>query len=373
MIDVAVVGGGPAGLAVAIEAAQRGLSVVVVERRREPLDKACGEGIMPPGVRALERLGIRARLSPESCAPFHGVRYVDEDGLSAEGRMERSGLAVRRVALVQAMSDRAREVGAEIRHGCKVEMYRRYPGEMRIATDQEELRARMLVAADGLASPLRRAAGLDSPRAGLRRFGVRRHFGCAPWTSLVEIHLAPGAEAYVTPTSDRSVGVAFLWTEPSVLTLPPAGETPPGLSTRWERLAEKFPQLMDRLDGAKPLSAIRGAGPFEQAARARTADRFALVGDAAGYVDAITGEGISLSLLCARALVGNLPSALAKGAHRRSLVPYEREFRGLFRRYELATRGLLAVLRRPRLRRSLLHLLRRAPYLFDAMVDRACG
>jgi 2-polyprenyl-6-methoxyphenol hydroxylase-like FAD-dependent oxidoreductase len=373
MIDVAVVGGGPAGLAVAIEAAQKGLSVVVLERRREPLDKACGEGIMPPGVRALERLGVRARLSPTDCAPFHGVRYVDEDGLSAEGRLAGSGLAVRRVALTQAMSDRAREVGADIRYGCKVESHRRYPGEMRITTDQGELRARMLVAADGLSSPLRRAAGLEGPSSGSRRFGVRRHFQCAPWTSLVEVHLAPGAEAYVTPTSDNSVGVAFLWTEPSVLALPRAHESPASWPTRWERLTELFPELMDRLAGAKPSSAVRGAGPFEQTARARVADRLALVGDAAGYIDAITGEGISLSLLCARSLVQNLPGALAKGAHRRALLPYERDFRDLFRRYEVATRCLLAVIKRPRLRRSLLHLLRKAPFLFDAMVARACG
>jgi flavin-dependent dehydrogenase len=373
MIEVAVVGGGPAGLAVAIEAAQRGLSVTVLERRREPPDKACGEGIMPPGVRALERLGVRARLGRDECSPFHGVRYVDHDGLSAEGRLAGSGLAVRRVALVRAMSDRAREVGAEVHHGCKVESYRRYPGEMRIATDQGELRARMLVAADGLASPLRRAAGLDAPISRSRRFGLRRHFQCAPWSSLVEVHLVPGAEAYVTPTSDHSVGVAFLWTAPSVRSLSAEREAPPGSPARWEQLAEMFPHLMDRLDGAPPLTAVRGAGPFEQGARARIADRFALVGDAAGYVDAITGEGISLSLLCAHALVGNLPVALAKGAHRQALLSYERDFRTLFRRYEIATRALLGVVARPRLRRSMLHLLRRAPFLFDAIVAKACG
>ena len=99
-------------------------------------------------------------------------------------------------------------------------------------------------------------------------------------------------------------------------------------------------------------------------------DRFALVGDAAGYVDAITGEGISLSILSALSLAGTIPDALTKGAHRAALRPYEAEYRRLFRRYELMTRGLLAIIDRPRLRRSSLLLLRRAPALFDFLLAR---
>jgi flavin-dependent dehydrogenase len=127
---------------------------------------------------------------------------------------------------------------------------------------------------------------------------------------------------------------------------------------------------MTRLDGAIPDSKLRGAGPFERASRARTSDRFALVGDAAGYVDAITGEGISLSLLCAASLGRALPDALARGADRRALVPYEKEFARLFREYAFVARAVLAIARRPRLRRRFLVLLQRFPALFDALLAR---
>jgi 2-polyprenyl-6-methoxyphenol hydroxylase-like FAD-dependent oxidoreductase len=359
-LDVAVVGAGPAGLAVAIEAARRGLSVAVFERAGASPDKACGEGIMPAGVRALERLGVRARLPAGECRAFRGIRYVDTDGTSAEGTFSGAALAVRRTALVGAMAERAREVGADLRYGCELAAYRRSRDEVRLESDRGRETARMLVAADGLGSRLRQGEGLEVPLRGARRFGLRRHFARAPWSSCVEIHLGDGAEAYVTPVSEACVGLAFLWRE---LPSPPAHGSP------WDRLARKFPRLMELLQEASPISSIRGAGPLERVSRARTRDRFALVGDAAGYVDAITGDGISLSLRSAEVLARVLPDALVRGADRRALAPYEREFARLFRSYALLTRFVLAVARRPRMRKRALRVLRRFPRLFDGVLS----
>jgi 2-polyprenyl-6-methoxyphenol hydroxylase-like FAD-dependent oxidoreductase len=224
----------------------------------------------------------------------------------------------------------------------------------------------MLVAADGLASRLRKEEGLEVVCAGAPRFGLRRHFARAPWSTSVEIHLGDGAEAYVTPVSEACVGVAFLWEGRRAER---ASVQADGPSSPWNRLERKFPRLMDRLAGAPPSSRIRGAGPFERASRARTRDRFALVGDAAGYVDAITGEGISLSLLSAAALGRILPDALVRGAERAALLPYERESARLFRKYELLTRAVLALARRPRARRRALLVLRRFPRAFDALLS----
>jgi 2-polyprenyl-6-methoxyphenol hydroxylase-like FAD-dependent oxidoreductase len=361
LYDVAVVGGGPAGLGVAIECARRGLSVVVAEQHPQLPDKACGEGIMPSGVRVLESLGVRARLSPNDSAPLAGVSYVDSKGRFARGRLPSLGLAVRRTALVEAMCAVARAEGAEIRLGCRVLSYRRAPNEVCLATSQGWLAARVLVAADGLTSHLRHAEGLDVPCRGERRFGLRRHFACPPWSSSIEIHLADDAEAYVTPVSDRCVGVAFLWSEPWHAD---RFEATTGRA-RWTRLATKFPALAERLGEALAVSEIRGAGPLRQRSRARVADRFALVGDAAGYVDAITGEGIALALSSASALARALPDALVRGATRASLAGYEREASHLFRRYALFTRSVLGMVERPALRRSALSVFRRAPGLFD--------
>jgi 2-polyprenyl-6-methoxyphenol hydroxylase-like FAD-dependent oxidoreductase len=360
MLDVAVVGAGPAGLAVGIEAARRGLSVAVFERAGPSLDKACGEGIMPAGVMALERLGVRALLPEAECREFRGVCYVDADGVSAEGRLPGVALAVRRTALVGAMAHRAKELGVDLRYRCELAAHRRTADAVQLESDRGRETARMLVAADGLGSRLRREEGLEVPCRGARRFGLRRHFARTPWSSNVEVHLGDGAEAYVTPVSEACVGVAFLWRE---------ALDPPTPEPLWVRLERKFPRLVELLQHASPSSAIRGAGPLERASRARTRDRFALVGDAAGYVDAITGDGISLSLRSAEALARVLPDALVRGADRRALAPYEREFARLFRSYALVTRLVLALARRTRARRRALVLLRRYPRLFDALLS----
>jgi flavin-dependent dehydrogenase len=366
-LDVAIVGAGPAGLAVAIASARRGLSVAVFERSEEVADKACGEGVMPPGVRALAELGLGPASFPGECRTFRSIRYVDGDGTSAEGALPGEALAVRRVALVRAMVDRAREVGADLRFGCALASHRRVGGAMQLESIRGQETAAVLVAADGLGSHLRQAEGLEVRRRGWRRFGLRRHFHRCPWTSAVEIHLGQGAEAYVTPVADDCVGVAFLWGESE------KAARPDPVENRWQELLRKFPRLRHLLDGAPAASKLRGAGPFERSSRTRVLDRFALVGDAAGYVDAITGEGISLSLLSAAALARVLPDAITRGADRTSLAPYDREYVRLFRRYAFLTRSVLAIVRRPRVRRSAVLALRRSPAMFDWLLAKAIG
>lgn len=361
--DIAIVGGGPAGLACSIEAASRGLSVVLLERRAFPCDKACGEGVMPEGLRVLEALGIRALLSPNDCAPFRGIRYEQEDGSWAEGSLpDGGGLGIRRVALSAAMVARAREEGVDLREQAFVKGFQRAPNSVLLDTSLGPIEASLLIAADGLASPLRRAAGLETTARGPRRFGVRRHFCVAPWSDLVEIHFAEHAEAYVTPAGARRVGVAFLWEADRAFG-----------PVSFEGLLARFPRLASRLDGALPDSAVRGSGPLERTATCPVADRLALLGDAAGYVDAITGEGISLALASARALGRILPDALAQGATKTSLRPYERALQKAFFRYEMLTRALLSLAKRPPLRRRVIRLLGRSPNLFKRVLQVAVG
>ncbi len=345
MIDVLVAGGGPAGLATAIHAALAGMEAVVVEPRPGPVDKACGEGLMPTGAAALADLGVAV---PDG-RPFRGIRYVDgPHRVQAEFR-DGPGLGVRRTALHTALAHRARDLGVRVVTG-RVDTVRATGEGVRAHVTGgpelcgfEELGARWLVAADGLHSPIRARLGLDLPSGGPRRYGLRRHYRVAPWTDFVEVHWAPGGEAYVTPVGDDLVGVAVLSSE---------------RRTYDEHLA-RFPGLLARLDGP-PATPVRGAGPLRQRVRRRVAGRVLLVGDAAGYVDALTGEGISLALLSARALVGCLRAGRPE--------EYETAWRRLSWRSRLLTAALVRARRHPPAARMIVPAARRLPAVFRAAV-----
>ncbi len=364
--DVAVVGGGPAGLALASFAARRGLSTIVLERRGAPFDKACGEGVLPAGVRALEVLGVREAIERAGAASIEGVRYVvsDASGVDriAEGRLRAPALGVRRTQLVEVMRARATEDGVVLRDDAPVVRHARRASGVAIETEHGALEASILVAADGLGSRVRRVEGLDRPVRAPRRFGLRRHFRVRPWTSSVEVHLGPGCEAYVTPVARDRVGVALLW-DPACI----------DGRVSFERTRRAFPRLERALEGAVPEGRVLGAGPLARASTRRTVERLALLGDAAGYVDAITGEGISLALGCAAALAAILPDVIARDGARDALAPYERAFARGFRSYAYATRSLLWLARRPRARRLVVDALARAPRVFDAALDAVVG
>ncbi len=356
--DVLIVGGGPAGLAAAVALSSRGLDVLVLERRSGAVDKACGEGLLPRALAALEALGARPLLPPEETAPLRALRWFGEDGACAEARLPSpGGIGVRRTALREALCRKARELGAEVRDGMGVLAHRREAGRIVAETESEPVEARVLVAADGLASPIRRREGLEIPARGPSRYGVRRHVAMAPWGDAVEVHFAEGAEAYLTPAGSGRVGLAFLFER--------------GGDASFQQLLARFPRIAEKIDGRPFETSTAGAGPLARSARARAADRLVLAGDAAGYVDAITGEGLALAFEGALALGRVLPEALRRGADRRSLLPYERALAAAWRRYAAVTRLLLGMARRPRLRREVVRTLARHPRLFGALVSWA--
>jgi len=334
--DLVVVGGGPAGLATALAARQRGLVPLVLERQRPPIDKACGEGIMPDGVAALRRLGVE----PPGL-PFRGIRYLDESS-RAEGPFPFGpGFAVRRTALHAAMVEAAARAGIEVRWGTRVESVG-IDGSVR--TGEETLQARWVVGADGLRSRVRRWAGIARRPPRHRRFGVRRHYRIAPWTDLVEVHWRDGVEAYVSPVADDEVGIAMLW----------------GGGGDFDALLARFPALAARVATAPAVSRDRGAGPFPQRARRLVRGRVVLVGDAGGYLDAITGEGLGLAFQQAEALA----DALVDG----DLQSYVRTCRRLARLADAFTETLLFCERRRWLRRRMVRELARRPELFSRLL-----
>jgi flavin-dependent dehydrogenase len=312
--DLLIVGGGPAGLATALHARRQGLSVIVAEPRESPIDKACGEGLMPGGLAELMSLGV-----DPAGLPFHGIAYVSERR-RAEARFSTGpGRGVRRTTLHAALDARAKEQDTEWIRQRVTSVAQDAHG-----VTAAGIRAKWLVAADGLHSSVRRDVGIKATAGTPRRYGVRWHYRVPPWSEFVEVHWSRWGEAYVTPVEPDLVGVAIL------------SRGQPDLA--W------FPQLAQRLRGVDRGHA-RGCGPLRQVVSRRVAGRVLLVGDAAGYEDALTGEGVSLAVKQAAAAVG----AIVDGTP----ASYEAAWHRVTRNYRWLTRGLVLASAPPAVRRAI--------------------
>lgn len=359
--DLVVVGGGPVGLVAAIEARLAGLRVVVVEPRTTPVDKACGEGLMPGALAALRRLGV-----DPAGHPITGVAYSSADGARRAEHAFASGAGrgVRRTVLQEALAARAAALGVRVVPG-RVRELTQDGASVRLVLDdagagqrQNRLDARWVLAADGLHSTVRRLLGVAVSSDG-RRYGVRRHAACAPWSSRIEVHWGSRVEAYVTPVAPDEVGVAVLG--------------PRGADLHLEAALAQLPALRDRLAGASWVSAERGAGPLRQRVGARVHERVLLVGDAAGYVDALTGEGLAVGAATARAAVAAVVAAercTTPAAAVEALAAYEGEWRRLTRSYRWVTAALVGATRPRAGRAAVVPLAASAPWLFAAAVEQ---
>jgi flavin-dependent dehydrogenase len=207
------------------------------------------------------------------------------------------------------------------------------------------LRGRYLAAADGLHSPIRRSLGLAKPCRGPRRWGIRRHVQIAPWTDHVEVHWGAGAEAYVTPVADDCVGIA-------ILTSHRGG---------FDSHLGEFAALHERVRG-HPHGRDMAAGPLRQKVRSRVARRVLLVGDAAGYVDALTGEGLGIAFGAAELLVGCIVADRPED--------YDRQWRRMSRRYRLLTAAVLQASEYGPLRSRIVPAAAALPGVFAGVVNQ---
>ena len=333
--DVFVIGGGPVGLAAAIAARRKGFRVVLADALQPPIDKACGEGVLPDGVAAAGALGVD--LTSAASHRIRGIRFHGE-GVSAAGDFPTGpGLGVRRTALHSALVKEAERCGVELRWGSAV-------GAL------DGIDAKWIIGADGMSSRVRRWAGLDKFRRDSRRFGFRVHFRARPWTDYVEGHLAEGCQLYITPVAAEEVGVALLCRDPK---------------QRVRDALQTFPEIAARFAGAEETSRERGALTATRCLQRVTRGKIALIGDASGSVDAISGEGLCLGFRQA--------VALADAMEQQNLSLYESAHRRLARRPRFMADFMLAMDHLPWLRRRALPALAAHPELLRGLLAMHVG
>lgn len=342
--DVLVVGGGPAGLAAALAARQYGLEVTVADSCSPPIDKPCGEGLLPDGIAALQRLGVS--IPPIEAYRFRGIRFVSS-GLSAEAVFPCGfALGVRRTHLHRIMVEHAERAGVRFAWRAVVTGL-----HAEGATVQGKfMPARWIVGADGGDSLVRRWAGLDRHLKKEVRFAFRRHYKVAPWTDFMELHWGNGCQVYVTPVGSKEICVAVLSRNSGL---------------RIDEALRQFPELADRLQGAEYASLERGAVSATRKLARVTRERVVLIGDASGGVDAITGEGLCLAFNQAH-LFG---ACLASG----NLARYQAGHRALSRRPAAMARLMLLLEHRHRLRRRVMRAFTAEPKLFSRMLATHVG
>ena len=294
--DVVVVGGGPAGSAVACLLAQRGHDVLLLDSARFPRDKVCGEGVSPEAWRLLDAMGAAGRVRDLAPHPLRGMRLVSPDGTSFRGEYrgrERPGFAVRRLALDAALLDAARAAGVEVREGARVTgLVRESEGVTGVVAEaggeRRASRARVTVGADGRRSVVARSLGLLREHPRMRRFAVRGYWeGVEALGDVGEMHVGRRGYCGVAPLSATLANVAFVLDRREMA--PAGGDLEAfyraALRRRWPRLAE-------RLEGAHLDVPPRAIGPLALECRAVAAPGAVLVGDAAGFYDPFTGEGV---------------------------------------------------------------------------------
>jgi flavin-dependent dehydrogenase len=357
-IDAIIVGAGPAGLASAIAAARQGLSVEVIDTAKPPIDKACGEGLLPHSLESLSALGLDLghdldqTESPETeSALLRGIRFIGDSSSSNNYPTIQAafpahpGRGIRRTTLHRLLLHHAESLGVRFHWENTVRNIATNNKVATLNTNSQTLRARYLIGADGHHSRIATLAGLTAGTTHSRRIGLRQHFVIDPWSRFVELYWSNHGEAYVTPISSSEICVAFV--------------TRKKLASLHHSLS-LFPALQRHLVAAQASGPPRGSLTLGRTLRRVTSGNIALIGDASGSVDAITGEGMAL---CFRQA-----AALAPALRANNLAAYQQAHRRIQLRPTLMSRSLLLMDRYPRLRDQILNVFQRNPRLFERLL-----
>jgi len=378
-VDVAVVGAGPAGAAAAILLAEHGLDVIVLDRAELPRPRiVCGEYLSPEAARLLDRLGVLKAVDAAGAVPLAGMRITAPDGTVVVGRYRAVGgwrpyrqhaMGVSRATLDGALVERLRGLPVDLRERTRVVDVlvergrvvgvRAEDGERRVL----DVRARVVVGADGRASVVAERLGCRRPHP-LRRMALMTYVsGLADCRELGEIFVDPPDYAILNPIAPDRVNLGLV--VPLSHAAPWSGRLHDFLAARVRQL----PHLARRLAGASRVAPIRALGPLAHRVAPPRVGGVVLVGDAAGFYDPFTGEGIFTALRSAELVAETIARALrSDDVSVRALAAYERARRDAFRGKERVTRALQVVIGHRRLANLACRALARRPAILDALL-----
>jgi len=376
--DAVVVGAGPAGAATAILLAERGLAVTLLDKAAFPRPKICGEYLSPEAARVLDRLGVLKAVDAAGAQPLHGMRITAPDGTVLDGVYPTGGrwrgyrdhaLALPREIFDRILVERARALPVDVRERHRVTGLLR-EGDRVVGVQAEDedgaridVAARLVVGADGRASVVARALGLLRPHR-LRRLALIQYAsGIEGLDDRGEIYVDPPDYSILNPVAPGLVNVSLV--VPLAHARPYRGR----MEAFFEARIKQLRHLRTRVAGMRAEGPLRVMGPLAYRVRDPRVDGVLLVGDAAGFYDPFTGEGLFTALRGAELLAEVAHGALARddvGAA--ALAPYAAARRAAFTDKARVTRALQLIIAHRRLANAAAHFLQRRPALLSTLM-----
>jgi menaquinone-9 beta-reductase len=342
--DVLILGGGPAGLAAAIALRQKGIDCLVVEALEPAIDKGCAEGLMPDALSSLRQFGLN--ITEQQGHRFRGIRFNNLHHHVHADFPNGTGIGMRRTKLHGLIADHAREAGVDVSWSSRARLL----DSRSVLVNGKKLSFRYLVGADGQASGVRQWAGLGLVHRESIRFGFRRHYNIAPWSEYVEVHWGSMGQVYVTPVAADSVCVVFITRN---------------LKLSQGDFLKAFPAVAEKLHGVPPMSTLRGGISANRKLRRVANQSVALIGDASGSPDAITGEGLAVSFRQA--------ASLANAIERGNLEMYNREHKKIGRLPHAMSWLMLSMDRWPQMQGRAIKTLSTHPEYFQQLLSVHVG
>jgi flavin-dependent dehydrogenase len=379
LYDVAVVGAGPAGSACAVYLARQGWRVALVDRGQFPRHKPCAECLSPAAEPLLARLGVLHALAITRPARLKGFRLYAPNGdffqgdFAATRRADgasyyETALSIPRYQLDHALVQAAQAAGAELHEGWRCANIERDQlcAKLIPATDEEPLRARLAIAADGLHSTIAQRLGVQ--RAGrLRKIALVAHLrGMRGVTEYTEVHVAGRRYVGINPLE----GAGDLCNVAMVVDEARDGRALAGRAEAFllETLPT-FPKVRERLMSITVERHTLSVSRLSQRVGRLSSERLMLAGDATGYYDPFTGEGIYRALRGAELVAQVAHAALsADDLSVPRLATYDRLYRAEFRGKRLIERAIQQAVQLPPLANHIARVMRRHKHLADTMI-----